>query len=138
MTAVNESSTTIRPGIPRKLVAWGLVVWFGVAVFIRLTGHVLLDPNQPLVLAGFFALVIPLMVLVTYPIYRLFNVERSARPIAAGMMSIPGMFLDVGLVLGANRVFPAMSSEMVVNFGAILLFGYSVVLVTGFYPRSRS
>lgn len=128
-------------GLPRvalgKLFMWGLGVWAAVTVFIRLTGHILLDPNQPLILAGFFVMVIPLMALVTYPIYRVLRVERSARPTAAAIMSIPGMFLDVGLVLGANNVFPTMTTEMVVRFGAILLFGYAVVLVTGFYPTPR-
>ncbi|MDX1747282.1 MAG: DUF5367 family protein [Halobacteriales archaeon] len=123
-----------QAGVPRKLVTWGLLVWFSVAVTIRLTGHILLNPNNPLVVAGFFALVIPLMALVTYPIYHRFDIERAARPVAAGIMSIPGMFLDVGLVVNANQIFPAMSPAMVVNFGAILLFGYAVVLLTGFYP----
>lgn len=125
-------------GLPRvvlgKLFMWGLGVWAAVTVFIRLTGHILLDPNQPFILAGFFVMVIPLMALVTYPIYRILRVERGARPTAAAILSIPGMFLDVGLVLGADRVFPAMTADMVVRFGAILLFGYAVVLDTGFYP----
>jgi hypothetical protein len=125
----------LQAGVPLKLVAWGLVVWFAVAIFIRLTGPVLLDPNEPLIVAGFFALVIPLMATVTYPIYRLFHVERHARPTAAAMLSIPGMFLDVGLVLAAGYVFPAMTTHMVVNVGAILHFGYGVVLLTGFYPQ---
>lgn len=129
-------------GLPRvalgKLFMWGLGVWAAVTVFIRLTGHILLDPTNPLVVAGFFALVVPLMALVTYPIYHLFHVERIARPTAAVIMSIPGMFLDVGLVLNANQIFPAMSPAMVVNFGAILLFGYAVVLLTGFYPPRKT
>ena len=127
-----------QEGVPRKLVIWGLLVWFSVAVTIRLTGHILLDPNNPVVVAGFFVLVIPLMALVTYPVYNFFNSERPARPIAAAIMSIPGMFLDVGLVLNANQLFPAMSQAMVVNFGAILLFGYAVVLLTGFYPARNT
>lgn len=127
----------LEPGVPAKLIAWGVGVWFAVAVLIRLAGHFLLDPNQPFIVAAFYALVIPLMVLVTYPIYRAFSITRNARPTAAAMMSIPGMFLDVGLVLGAKHAFPAMTTEMVVNFGAILLFGYAVVLVTGVYPPPR-
>jgi hypothetical protein len=30
-----------------------------------------------------------------------------------------------------------MSTEAVVHFGAILLFGYAIVLVTGFVPLGR-
>lgn len=134
MGAHNETILGLQQGIPQKLFAWGLVVWLNVAVFIRLAGHILLDPNNPLIVAGFFAIVVPLMALVTYPIYRIFHVDRAARPMAAAIMSIPGMFLDVGLVLNADQIFPAMSQAMVVNFGAILLFGYAVVLLTGIYP----
>lgn len=124
--------------VPRKLVAWGLIVWFSVAVTIRLTGHILLDPTTPLIVAGFFTSVIPLMALVTYPIYHLFQIEQTHRPMAAAIMSIPGLFLDVGLVLNANQLFPAMTQGMVVNFGAILLFGYAIVLLSGFYPSGKS
>lgn len=127
-----------QEGVPRKLVTWGLLVWISVALTIRLTGHILLDPNNPLVVAAFFALVVPLMALVTYPIYHLFHIGRTARPTAAAILSIPGMFLDVGLVLNANQIFPAMSQAMVVNFGAILLFGYAIVLLTGFYPSRET
>ena len=137
MAAHHASGPTLEPGVPSKLVAWGLLVWFAVAVFIRLAGHHLLDPGSPLIVAGFLALVVPLMALVTYPIYRRFDLAPAARPTAAALMSLPGMFLDVGLVLNANRLFPAMTPGMVVNFGAILLFGYAVVLATGFYPTGR-
>lgn len=137
MTGHHETRFMFRPGVPWKLVSWGLLVWFAVALSIRTIGHVLLDPTQPLVLAGFFVVVVPLMALVTYPIYQLFHVRRRARPTAAAMMSIPGMLLDVGIVLGANVVFPSMTTRMVVNFGAILLFGYAVVLATGFYPPPK-
>ena len=137
MTRNPASRFGLDAGIPRRLIAWGLLVWFVVAVSVRLTGHLLLDPAQPAVVAGFFVLVVPLMALVTYPVYRVLHIDRRDRPTAAAMMSIPGMFLDVGLVLGADRWLPAMSTEMVVTFGAVLLFGYAVVLLTGFVPLPR-
>jgi hypothetical protein len=116
------------------LVLWGLSVWFSIAVLIRLAGHVLLSPTNTLLLTAFFLSVIPLMIAVTYPVYRWFGLSSDARRSAAVVMSIPGMFLDVLLVLFAETVFPAMSTEAVVHFGAILLFGYAIVLVTGFVP----
>lgn len=128
-----------RAGLDRKTVSWlllwGLAVWAAVAAFVRLAGHHLLDPAAPLVVFGFFVAVVPLMALVTYPVYRWFDLPHGVRPVAAGVMSLPGMFLDVGLVVGADRVFPAMAPAAVVNFGAVLLFGYAVVLLTGFVPR---
>lgn len=120
-----------------SLVLWGLVVWLVVAVSIRLVGHVLLSPANRLLVIGFFVSVVPLMALVTYPVYRWFDIPHARRPSAAAVMSLPGMFLDVLLVLYSETVFPQMDPGAVVNFGAILLFGYAVVLLTGFVPGER-
>lgn len=127
----------IAPRTTRRLVLWGLTVWFAVFLFVRLAGHVLLSPTNPVVVAGFFVSVVPLMAAVTYPIYRLLDVPRASRPAAAALVSVPGMVLDVGLVLFAASAFPRMQTGAVVNLGAILLFGYTVVLLTGFVPRDR-
>lgn len=117
------------------LVAWGLVVWAVVAVSIRLVGHRLLSPQSPTVFATFLVATAPLMALVTYPIYRRLGVDAIRRPRAVALMSLPGMFLDALLVAFATTAFPNLPSGAVVNFGTILLFGYAVVLLTGFLPR---
>lgn len=120
------------------LVAWGLLVWFAVAVTVRLAGHVLLDPSNDLLVAGFFVAVLPLIALVTYPVYWWLGLPRPRRPAAAASMSIPGLVLDTLLVLNAEWLLPAMSTDAVVNLGAILLFGYAIVLLTGFVPGPRT
>lgn len=132
MTATGAGSVPLDRATGSRLLLWGVAVWAAVAVFIRLTGHVLLEPGRPLVVVGFFIAVVPLMALVTYPVYRWFGIGAAGRPAAAALMSLPGMFLDVLLVVGAGRTFPAMTAGAVINFGAILLFGYAVVLLTGF------
>lgn len=120
------------------LVGWGLLVWFAVAVTIRLAGHVLLDPGNGLLVAGFFGAVMPLMALVTYPVYWRLSIPSPRRPAAAACMSVPGLLLDTVLVLNAEWIFPGMSLGAVVNFGALLLFGYAVVLLTGFVAIPRA
>lgn len=77
------------------------------------------------------------MALVTYPVYHRLGIEVSRRPRAAALMSLPGMFLDVLLVATAGSILPNLSPGAVVNFGAILLFGYAVVLLSGFVPRGE-
>lgn len=133
------SKPKVVPGITRRttgwLVAWGLVVWAGVFVLIRLVGHRLLAPETPVVVAAFFAATVPLMALVTYPIYVRFRITQIHRPWAAAVMSLPGMFLDVILIVFAGITLPNLSDAAVINFAAILLFGYAVVLVTGYVPR---
>lgn len=136
------SSEPTRPAVLERrttwlLVIWGCLVWAVVALSIRLLGHVLLSPSNPLLVAGFFVSVVPLMAVVTYPVYRTFGIPHAKRGSAAALMSLPGMFLDVVLVRFAGTVFPTMEQGAVVNFGAILLFGYAVVLLTGFVPRGR-
>lgn len=118
-----------------RLVLWGLLVWAAVTISMWLVGHLLLDPAMPLIVAGFFLSVIPLMAIVTYPIYRWLEIAHTDRGTAAALMSIPGLFLDVGVVLAADVVLPKMGPGAVINFGAILLFGYAVVLITGLYPQ---
>lgn len=122
----------------RRLLGWGLLVWGTVALSIRLVGHVLLSPTNPLLVLGFFVAVVPLMALVTYPMYRWFGIAPVDRGTAAALMSIPGMFLDVLLVVFADVVFPAMEPGAVINFGAILLFGYAIVLLSGFVPGAQN
>lgn len=129
---------TLKRTTVSRLLAWGLLVWGAVALLIRLVGHVLLSPSNPLLVMGFFAAVVPLMALVTYPIYRWFGIAPVDRGTAAALMSIPGMFLDVLLVVFADIVFPAMGPGAVINFGAILLFGYAIVLLSGFVPGSQN
>ena len=119
------------------LLIWGVSVWLAIAIFLRLVGHILLSPTNTLLLTAFFLSVIPLMLSVTYPVYWWLGLSPEARRGAAALMSIPGMFLDVGLVLFAGTVLPQMTTEAVVNFGAILLFGYAIVLLTGFVPLRR-
>jgi hypothetical protein len=136
-TTTSSASVSLDGTTSRWLILWGLSVWLSIAVLLRLTGHVLLSPTNPLLLTGFFLSVLPLMAAVTYPVYRWLGLSTDARRSAAALMSIPGMFLDVLLVLFAGTVFPAMSTEAVVNFGAILLFGYAIVLLTGFVPLRR-
>ena len=127
-------SSGLDPATIRWLVGWGLTVWAAVAVTIRLTGHVLLSPNRPVVVIGFFLAVVPLMAAVTYPVYHRLAIVYPDRPGAAAIMSLPGLFLDVVLVRFASTVFPAMPHGAVLNFVAILLFGYGIVLLTGFLP----
>jgi len=137
---MHKLSTTQRM-IERKtagtLAFWGLCVWLVVAISARLVGHVLLSPASPLLVAAAFVSAIPLMAIVTYPVYHWLGLPHELRGSAAALMSIPGMFLDVILVLSAESVFPAMGQGAVINFGALLLFGYAIVLLTGFVPNGE-
>ena len=136
-TTTSSASVSLDRATSRWLLLWGLSVWFAVTILIRLAGHVLLSPTNTLLLTAFFLSAIPLMLSVTYPVYWWLGLSTDARRSAAALMSLPGMFLDVLLILFAETVFPLMATEAVIHFGAILLFGYAIVLVTGFVPLRR-
>jgi hypothetical protein len=133
----NEPTTT-RHTIERRtagtLVVWGLCVWFVVAISARLVGHVLSSPTTPWLVAAVFVSAIPLMTAVTYHVYHRLGIPHALRGSAAALMSIPGLSLDVLVVLSAESVLPAMGRDAVITFGALLLFGYAVVLLTGLVP----
>lgn len=138
-TQTDQVTGTLRDAKTAKLlVLWGVTVWFAVAVLIRLVGHIFLSPENPLLVFGFFLSVIPLMIAVTYPVYNRLDISVGSRATAAALMSIPGLFLDVLLVLYAEIIFPQMEIAAVINYAAILLFGYAIVLVTGFVPRKST
>lgn len=120
-----------------KLVLWGLTVWLAVYLLIRVGGTVLLDPANPLVLGAFVVSIVPAMALVTFPVYWRLGVGYGMRARAAAIMSLPGLFLDGVLVAFAPVFLPALTPALVVNFGAILLYGYAIVLLTGFVPRGH-
>ena len=136
-TTTSSASVSLDRATSRWLLLWGLSVWFAVTILIRLAGHVLLSPTNTLLLTAFFLSAIPLMLSVTYPVYWWLGLSTDARRSAAALLSIPGMFLDVLLILFAETVFPLMATEAVIHFGAILLFGYAIVLLTGFVPLRR-
>lgn len=139
-----ESKTSTRSGVAVEnsdaafFVLWGLAVWVAVTASMRVAGHLLLDPTNPPIMLGFFVAVIPLMALVTFPVYVYRGTPLAQRPSAAIIMSVPGLFLDVFLVAFFETVFPNMPPTTAKYYGAILLFGYMVVLLTGFVPVFRT
>ncbi len=128
----------LEPKTAGSLALWGLCVLLVVAISARLVGHILLSPTNPLLVTGAFVSAIPLMVIVTYPVYHWFGIPHALRGSAAALMSVPGLFLDVLLILFAESIFPAMGQGVVINFAALLLFGYAIVLLTGFIPSGRA
>jgi hypothetical protein len=137
MHAEATAGRTLERKTTGSLVLWGLTVWSVVAISTRLVGHVLLSPTNPGLVIAVFVSAVPLMAMATYPVYRWLGIPRDLRGSAAALTSLPGMFLDVLVVLFASTVFPSMDQSAVVTFGALLLFGYAVVLLTGFVPTSR-
>lgn len=110
----------------------GFGIWFVATLAIRVEGQFFFNPNSLETLLLTFALAVPLIATLTYPIRR---VAPSERPIAAVYMVLPGMLLDVFSVVFFPLVFPNLPPTAVQPFSAFLLWGYGLMLLTGFIPK---
>lgn len=110
---------------------WGFLLWLGVTVTVRLVGHFLLNATLVLLI---FAAAVPLIAAVAYPVYSWRKLKPSQRPLAAIYAVLPGMVLDVFVLLFFSQVFPNLPSTAVVTYAAWLFWGYSLGLLTGFVP----
>lgn len=86
-----------------------------------------------------FVSAVPLIVVVTYPIYTVMKISRSERPAAATLIALPGILLDVLSLSFFGSVFPnlaALSASTDALFGAWVLLAHGLILLSGFFPRS--
>ena len=114
-------------------VLWGFLVWLGATTFVRIGGQWLFNGDLTMLLFA-FGIMILLIALATYPLYSWRNVEPSKRPIAAMYAVLPGMLLDVFVILFFPFVFPNLAPTEVASYSAWLFWGYSLGLMTGFVP----
>jgi hypothetical protein len=114
---------------------WGLFLWFVGTLAFRLVGQFILVADRPFLLLLTFAATVPVMAAAIYPIYSRKKISPSRRPLAAIFTVLPGMVLDVFSVLFFPVVFPNLAPSAVVPFSAILLWGYSILLLTSFLPQ---
>ena len=82
-----------------------------------------------------FGMMVPLIAVTTYPLYSWRNVEPSKRPFAAMYAVLPGMLLDVFVILFFPFFFPNLAPTEAVSYSAWLFWGYSLGLITGFIPN---
>jgi hypothetical protein len=116
--------------------AWGFLLWLIATVVMRVTGEHLLDPDQVVVTFLVFAGTLPLIAAVTLPIYDWRQVNLQDRPTAAILMSLPGLFIDILVLLLFSRIYPNLGDTGAL-FGAWLLWAYGLVLISGLLPYNR-
>ncbi len=111
----------------------GFLIWLIATIVLRLLGQVLLDPtNVALTIAVFIGLV--LLIPIMFAIYIWSNVEIQDQPTVAMQVALPGMLLDIGSILFFPVVFPNINPAANVLFAALMLWGYSLILLSGFLP----
>ena len=92
----------------RKYIFVGIAlgVWAVATLLIRLVGQYLFDPGNTPMIVGLFIAAIPVMALLTYPLYYWFKIPAEERPHAAIILAFPGMILDVLVITFFQDVFP--------------------------------
>lgn len=133
--SVNVNSTTQLAYAPFLLL--GFLIWFSATLVFRWAGHLFFITDNTLFMSlNFLALTIA-MPLLMYKLYALRQLSSSQRAIAAICVMLLGMLLDALSVYFFEQVFPNLPASAGRPFGAWLLWGYGISLLTALIPRSE-
>jgi len=108
----------------------GLVIWLIATSILRLWGHIFFIPNALIMSVNFlwFLFFLPLVV---YGIFQWQKVPPQQYQEVTIYLAVPGMLLDALNTYFFPQVFPNMLPSVDGPFGAWLLWGYAIVLITG-------
>lgn len=116
--------------------AWGFLLWLLATIVMRVVGHHVLDHEQPIITTLLFLATIPLIAVATVPVYDWRRINLQDRPTAAILMALPGLLIDVPVLLLFSTIYPNLVDAGVL-FGAWLLWAYGLVLISGLLPFNR-
>lgn len=111
----------------RRGLITGFAGWAVAFVLFRLWGHVLL--GSPAAVQLTFLLGGVVTALLAGLLCRLVCQPGKVARFAAGL-AIPGLLLDSACVLAFEAVFPTMPVALAAIFGALMLWGYGLILAT--------
>ena len=117
---------------------WGFLVWLGASAIFRLTGQFFFILNSPVLLIVSYILVIPLIIVLTLPIYRWKKLNSNQQLKAAIFIALPGMLLDTIALIFFSDIFTNLKPETDRIFGSWLLWAYSLILLSGFFFKKKS
>lgn len=117
---------------------WGFLVWLGASAIFRLTGQFFFILNSPVLLIVSYILVIPLIIVLTLPIYRWKKLNSNQQLKAAIFIALPGMLLDTIALIFFSDIFTNLKPETDRIFGSWLLWAYSLILLSGFIYKKKS
>ncbi len=115
----------------------GFVVWLAATAVFRLWGAELLAPHTPLLWATFIG-VVPVVALLLKLSFAWGKAAPAERPLAALLLALPGMLLDIVSTSFHTLVFPAIPVSGLYLFSAWLLWAYSLILLGGMLPALRA
>jgi hypothetical protein len=114
------------------------LIWLTATMGLRLWGHTFFIPDSTLSMVSSFLFSVTFLPLLVYVIFRWQKVLPQQRLEAAVCLAIPGMLLDVVTTYFFTQAFPNVLPTADGAFGAWLLWGYAIVLLTGLIAHSRT
>lgn len=113
-------------------------VWLIATLLMRFWGQNLFIVDSYVSMGGSFLFSLLCLPAFVYGLFRWQNVHPAQRREAAICLAIPGMLLDVVTTYFFDQVLPNISVTANGAFGAWLLWGYGLVLITGLITGQKS
>lgn len=116
---------------------WGFIVWLSATLIFRFAGHYFFTPDNVVLMTASYIFVIPLILVITLPVYKWKKIKSDGKLKAAICIALPGMLLDVFALIFFQDIFTNLNLESDKYFGSWLLWAYSLIILTGFDKRVR-
>ena len=107
------------------------LIWLIATLVLRFWGQTFFIPESNVSMVASFLFSLFFLPPLAYSLFHWQNVKPMQRRDAAICLAIPGMLLDVMATYFFPYFFPNMSNGANGAFGAWLLWGYAIVLMTG-------
>ena len=114
------------------------LIWLIATAIMRLWGHTFFIVENNLSMGGSFLFSLLCLPPLTYGLFRWQKVQPDQRRDAAICLTIPGMLLDVVTTYFFAQAYPNVLPTADGAYGAWLLWGYALVLITGFITGQKS
>ncbi|MFZ5823703.1 MAG: DUF5367 family protein [Bacillota bacterium] len=117
---------------PLFFVFWGFLLWLAATLLFRLAGQWFLVPSDVALLAATYYGSLPLIALVTLPVYSLYRLDSESRVRAAVLIALPGMLMHMATPLLHDRLFPNLPPETGGPLASWVFWAYALILLSGF------
>lgn len=114
------------------------LAWLIGTVTMRLWGHSFFIAENNLSMAGSFLFSLLCLPLLVYGLFRWKKVQPDQCRDAVICLAIPGILLDVVTTYFFALVYPNVLPSAAGAYGSWLLWGYGLVLITGFIMGQKS
>ncbi|AIC93133.1 MULTISPECIES: DUF5367 domain-containing protein [Shouchella] len=116
---------------------WGFLVWLGATAIFRFLGQFFFTPDNTFFLVAAYVIVVPLILVITLPLYRYKKLNAFNQLKAAVFIALPGMVFDVIVLIYFAEFFVNLDPGMDQFFASWLLLAYSVILLTGLISNGK-